>query len=274
MRISAIILLLLSCFGRAETIAQNLLQEPRKIVIDRKHKRLLISNYLSGDIVQVDENDRQSFFVRNAGFMEGMELVGDTLYGIAGSRRIRAYDLNTRQMVLDTMIPGSPNDELKNIIYDSAGHFFISCPDENSIYRMPVSGDTAWVFVKDHGLIKPNGMCLERKRNRLLTIQESLYASVYAVSLSDSSVKKVGNTDFKAPSSIVVANNGRYYLSGYYMRGIFELDLGSTSSEDPEFSVFGAYYLTYDNINNCLLYTLPSSNRWVRLSLDPRDPNR
>ena len=54
--------------------AQNLLDEPQKIVIDDEHNRLLVSNYGNGALVQIDDNDDQSYFVQDAGFIDGMDI--------------------------------------------------------------------------------------------------------------------------------------------------------------------------------------------------------
>ena len=62
--------------------AQNLLDEPQKIVVDAEHDRLLVSNFGNGAIVQIDNENNQSYFIENAGFVDGLEIVGNTIYGV------------------------------------------------------------------------------------------------------------------------------------------------------------------------------------------------
>jgi hypothetical protein len=65
--------------------SQNLLNGPQKIVIDTKHNRLLVSNANTGDLIQIDNAGNQSYFIQGADFVDGMEIVGDNVYGIGNN---------------------------------------------------------------------------------------------------------------------------------------------------------------------------------------------
>ena len=69
-------------------------------------------------------------------------------------------------------IAGADNDYLSSITYDSLGHLFISCPNLNEIYRIRISDLEYWVFAKDDGLNRPNGILLEKDNNRIVVIDD------------------------------------------------------------------------------------------------------
>jgi len=151
------------------TFAQNLLKGPQKAVIDTKRNRLIVSNYDSGDLVQIDSTGKQTYFVQGANFVDGLEIVGDTLYGVGNTRKIRAYNLETKELFLDYSIPGPAYAYLSSITSDSAGTLFISCPQSNKIYLMSTSGlprPIIWEFASNNGLNKPNGILLEKEKKQ------------------------------------------------------------------------------------------------------------
>ena len=123
--------------------AQNLLRAPQKIVIDEARDRLLVSNFNTGDIVQIDSSGTQSYFVQGANFVDGLEIVGDTVYGVGNNRNVRAYDLVTKQLVMNITLTGSGGNYLSSITSDSSGHLFISCPSLDEIYKLRIS-DQSW----------------------------------------------------------------------------------------------------------------------------------
>ena len=57
--------------------AQDLLNGPQKVVIDSERDRLLVSNFNTGDIVEIDSDGNETYFLQGAGFIDGLEIVGD-----------------------------------------------------------------------------------------------------------------------------------------------------------------------------------------------------
>ena len=248
--------------------AQNLLNGPQKIVIDSERNRLLVSNYNTGDIVQIDSAGNQSYFVQGAGFVDGLEIVGDTVYGVGNNRTVRAYNLITKQLVMNITISGSGSNYLSSVTSDSLGHLFISCPLLNNIYKLRISDGSYWVFAQNNGLNKPNGILLERERNRIVVIDDSPPPSlIHAISLVDSTVSTLDTTTFNRPDGIVKDRYGNYYVGGYYLPGIYKFD--SAFSQPPEmiFPGISIVYPTYDNNNHSLLITYYNTNTWGRVTL-------
>jgi hypothetical protein len=124
-----------------------------------------VSNANSGDLIQIDRAGNQTYFVQVAYFIDGIAIVGDTVFGVGSKRNIKANNLITKQLVFDFTFPESPSNYLSSITYDSTEHLFISCPLLNEIYRMNTNDLSYWVFAKDNGLDKPNGILLEKQKN-------------------------------------------------------------------------------------------------------------
>ena len=253
----------------AITQGQNLLHAPQKIVIDVLRNRLLVSNdTVTGDIVQIDSAGNQTYFMQGAGFIDGMEIVGDTVYGVCKNRKIKAYNLVTKQLVMDTTIPGVSTKYLSSITSDSAGHLFISCPKLNEIYRMRISDQSWWVFASNNGLSNPNGILLEKEQSRIVVIGDSpVPSSIYAISLTDSTVSTLMSTSFNSPDGIVRDKFGYYYVGGYYLQAIFMIDPGFSQPPVPIFSGTSMVYPTYDKRDHSLLITHYNTNTWERIPL-------
>lgn len=250
--------------------SQNLLKGPQRIVIDAKRNLLLASNYNTGDIIAIDSVGNQSYFVKGAGFVDGIEIVGDTIYGSGNNRTFRGYDLNTKNLVMNVQMPTvNPGDDyLSSVTSDSAGHLFISCPGANTIYKLRISDQSYWIFAKGNGLNRPNGMLLEREKNRIVVIDDSPRPSkIHAISLLDSTVSELASTNFNRPDGIVRDKAGNYYVGGYYLTGLYKFD--PNFGQAPELFYRGNtfVYPTYDPDDNSILVTNYNGNSWVRISL-------
>jgi len=255
--------------------SQNLLKEPQKVVVDAKHNRLLVSNYATGDLIQIDNSGVQSYFVKEAGFVDGLEIVGDVVYGIGNDGKVFAFNLDTKVKVMDITIPGTADDYLSSITYDEAGHLFISCPNLNTIYRLNISTQKWWVYAKNNSLNRPNGILLEKDKNRIVVIDDSQNISlIHAISLKDSTVTTLATTSFNSPDGIVKDNDGNYYVGGYYLPGIYKID--PEFKQTPELFYKGStmVYPTYDKATNSLLVTFYGTNSWGRIPLIPKENKR
>jgi len=247
--------------------AQNLLNGPQKIVIDTKRNRLLVSNFNSGDIIQIDSIGNQTYFVQGADFIDGIEIVGDTIYGVGNNRKVKAFNLVTKQLVFDITIPGLRSNYLSSITYDSAGHLFISCPLLNEIYRMKIKNQAFWLFAKDNGLNKPNGILLEKEKNRIVVIDDSPNSKIHAINLVDSSVITLCTTSFNSPDGIIRDKFGNYYIGGYYLPGMYKIDSAFRRNE-LFFKGNNIVYPTYDIDKNSIIITHFDANSWECLQLE------
>jgi len=252
----------------ASSNADDLLSAPQKIVIDAPRNRLLVSNDNTGDIVQIDSAGNQTYFLEGGGFIDGMEIVGDTVYGVCSGRKIKAYNLVTKELVMDIPFPGLSSNYLSSITSDSAGHLFISCPKLNEIYRLRISDQSWWLFAKDSGLNKPNGILLEKEKNRIVVIGDSPNpSSIYAISLTDSTVSPIITTSLNSPDGIVRDKYGYYYVGGFYLTALYMIDPNFSQPPAPFFPGTSMVYPTYDERDHSLLITHYSSGTWERVPL-------
>lgn len=249
--------------------AQNLLKTPQKVVIDSQNKRYLISNYNTGDIVQIDTAGNQSYFVQGANFVDGLEIVENVVYGVGHNRSVRGYDLTTRQLVMDLTIKGLESNYLSSITSDSSGHLFISCPALHTIYKLRISDQEYWTFVLNNGLNRPNGILLEKEKNRIVVIDDSPNTSnLNAISLADSTITKLTSTNFNNPDGIVRDRDGFYYVGGYYLPGIYRLKPDFSGEPELIFEGFNMVYPTYHEDNNSLLITYYGHDDWLEIPLN------
>jgi hypothetical protein len=249
--------------------SQNLLKAPQKAGVDAKHNRYLISNFTTGDLVQIDSLGNQSYFIKGANFVDGLEIVENVVYGVGHKRSVRGYDLTTKQLVMDLTIEGSESNYLSSITSDSSGHLFISCPDLHTIYKLRISDQVYWTFVKNKGLNRPNGILLEKEKNRIVVIDDSPNTSnLNAISLADSTVTNLTSTRFNNPDGIVRDKDGFYYIGGYYLPGIYKLNPDFSGEPELFFEGINMVYPTYHEENNSLLITYYGRDDWEEIPLD------
>lgn len=258
-------LLLLSPVG---AVAQNLLRGPQKIVVDAARNRLLVSNYDNGALVEIDSAGHQSYFVQNAGFVDGCEIVGDTIFGVGNNRKLLAYDLTSKRQIMNITLTGNNSNYLSSVAYDSAGHLFVSCPGTNEIYKVRLSDRQWWVFAKGNGLNRPNGILLEKEKNRIVVIDDSPSpALIHAISLADSTVTTLLSTTFSSPDGITRDKYGYHYMGGYYLSGLYRTDANFSHAPEKFFNGTTMVYPTYDPATHSLLITHYGANTWERIPL-------
>ena len=254
--------LFLPAVGRA----QCLLAGPQKIVIDTAHNRLLVSNNDTGDITQIDGSGTLSCFAARAGFIDGMEIAGNLVYGATNPKQIKSYDLDTGLPADSVMFPGT--GDLSSIVADNTGHLYISCPTTNTIYKMRISDRAFWVFVGGTALNKPNGMFLQEAKNRLIVVEDRWHPRILAISLMDSTVTTLTTTALSGGDGIAMDTYGRYYVTGYYLSGVYRFDPLLSHAPTIIFSGGGIVYPTYDKVDNSMLVTLYDANSWARIPID------
>jgi len=218
--------------------AQNLLNLPESIVYDFQNKRYLVSNWGSGNVVQIDSNGIQSIFLNNSQCYAGLHILGNVLYAACREYGVKGFDLTTGANVLSVNIPGATN--INDITADTSGNLYVSYPTGSKIYRVNINSQTYSTFV-DIGLDTPNGLYFDERYNRLLIISYKYYSSVQAVDLADSSLTTVVTTNLHNLDGLARDNEGNYYVSSWYNNSIYRFDssfasppeLYSTHTDDP-----------------------------------------
>jgi len=270
------LLLFIFCFllSPADIIADILLNQPQKIVVDYERNQLLVSNFGNGALVKIDSLGNQAYIDSlNANFIDGLDIVGDIVYGVGNGRTLSGYNLETEEKVLDNFdFPGSAY--LSSVTSDSLGHLFISCPGENAIYKFRLSDQAYWIFAQGDSLNRPNGILLERANDRIIVIDDSPTTSIiHAISLSDSTVSGLMHANFDSPDGIVRDRDGYYYVGGFYLPGLYKIDPAFSQTPELFFPGNQMVYPTYDYLTHSLLVTYYGSNDWDRIFLGPAVEN-
>ena len=249
--------------------SQNLLHEPQKIVIDVERNRFIVSNFGSlGDLILIDSLGNQDTLVINAGMNDGMQIVGDTVYGSGSgfNGRILGYDLNSGNKVMDTNILGVQH--LSSFIVDSLGILYTSERFGNRIFKINPKTQEYWVFAQDIDLDEPNGMLLEPENDRMLVCLDQIPPKILSVSLSDSSVTILATLNINGSDGIDKDLEGNYYITGYYLPGMYKFN--SDFSGEPELFYVHDHmvYPTYNEKNNSFLVTLYADDDWAEIPID------
>ncbi len=251
--------------------AQNYLNQPQKIVIDEKRNRYIVSNFGSGGIlVQIDSTGVQSPYIANAGMVDGMVIVGDTLYGSGPypTGAVRGYDLNTDSLVININLSASGVQHLSSFVADSTGIIYTSERFGDRIFKINPRTQQYWIFAQGGGIDQANGLLLEPVKNRLLVIMDKPNPPIISISLSDSTVSILATTSLAGADGIEKDLDDNYYITGYELPGVYKFDSAFSHSVIIH---SGSYiiYPTYNKRNNSLLITYYWANDWGEIFLDP-----
>ena len=218
--------------------AQNLLNLPESVVYDAPRNRYLVSNWGSGDIVQIDSAGKQSILIYNQQCFAGLQIVDNTLYVACREHGVKGFDLTTGENTLDVMIPGATN--INDITADSSGDLYVSYPTGGMVYKIYPSSQTYSVFA-DRDLNTPNGIYYDGRHDRLLLVSYRYSSPVQAISLEDSTVSTVVATTLHNLDGLTSDHEGNFYVSSWHTNSVYRFDnaflnppeLFSSHSDDP-----------------------------------------
>jgi len=248
--------------------SQNLLSWPESIIYDSLHYRYLISNYQTGDIIQVDSNGNQSYFVQGVHAIQGLEIVGNVVY-VGCDSLIRGFDLETGTMVMNVHVSGVNN--LNDVTADTSGNLYAGDVFGTKIIKVNISTQNWWVFVNGNGISQPNGIFFDKLKNRILVCSYRYHSPIQAISLSDSSVTTLATTTLTECDGITMDKYGRCYVTSWETLSIYRFD---TNFSNPPVVVYtnqcGPADISYDRPHNVLAIPLQSCNSWDTLPVDPQ----
>lgn len=250
--------------------AQDLLHEPQKIVIDSERDRYIVSNFGSlGDLIQIDSFGVQDTFVINAGMNDGMQIVGDTVYGSGSgfNGSVLGYDLNTGEKVMDINIAGV--EHLSSFVVDSLGILYTSERFGDRIFKINPKTQEYWVWAQGGGLDEPNGLLYEPEFNRMLVCLDQPNPPILAINLTDSTVYTITTTNLEGSDGIAKDSEGNYYITGYELPGIYKFNPDFSGEPELFYEDQWIIYPTFHEEHNSLLVTLYWQNDWAEIFLTP-----
>ena len=250
--------------------AQNLLIQPQKIIIDSIHNRYIVSNFGGGgDLVAIDNFGNQSYFVENAGMIDALTIVDDTIYGTAWGGKIKGYSLETGLPIMDLDLSGEGVYLLTGLVTDNSGNIFATERIGDRIFKINPYTREYWVFAEGNGIIKPNGLLYEPEFNRILVCLDKPNPPILGINLSDSTVYIIANTTLAGSDGIAKDLENNYYITGYELPGIYKFDPDFSGEPELFYEDDEIIYPTFNLQHNSLLITLYSQNNWAEIFLTP-----
>jgi hypothetical protein len=258
---------LVNLFSTKICYGQSLLSMPESIIYDINHHRYLISNCGTGDIIQVDSNGIQSYFVQGKNAIQGLEIVGNVVY-VGSGFGVRGFNLESGEMVMDVQISGAAN--INDVTADESGNIYASEVFGTRIFKVKISTQTYSVFVNGQGISNPNGLYFDEKHNRILVCSYRTNSPIQAINISDSTVTILTNTNMSECDGFTMDKYNRYYVTSWTTNSIYRFD--SVFSNPPELVYHnncGAADISYDSVHNVIAMPLQPCNRWGTLQVIP-----
>ena len=172
----------------------NLLKAPESIIYDQAHQRYLLSNYETGNIIQVDHAGKQSILVENMDAIQGLEIVGNVVY-VGARNSVRGFDLETGAMVLNVPVEGVSN--LNDVTADDAGNLYAGDVFGTKIIKVRIKDGSYSVFVDGNGIDHPNGIFFDKTKNRILVCSYRKNSPIQAINLADAYSYNFGQYEHK-----------------------------------------------------------------------------
>jgi len=253
-QVSQFFLLIFIIFYTSNLVSQNLLNLPESVEYDPFNNRYLVSNWGSGDIVQIDSLGNQSVWLDYVQGFAGLHRKDNILYVACREYGVKGFDLMTGENVLYVDIEGATN--INDIVSDNSGNLYVSSPAGNVIYKINIASGQWWVFA-ENSLSVPNGLYFDEDNNRLILVSYRMNAPIQQVSLIDSTVSLVTYPGLHNLDGITRDHEGNYYVSSWYSNAVFKLD--ENFSNPPEmFSIHDddPADIFFDTANNMLAVPL------------------
>jgi hypothetical protein len=240
------------------SFAQNLLTTPECASFDASRKRYLVSCYETGNIVQIDSNGVQSYFLTGFGHVLSNTIKGNIFY-FSNISSVKGYDISVTppQQVMNIYIPSSVC--LDGMVTDASGNLYICDMDypgsNDKIYKINLSTHSWSIFVPPgHGLGSPEDIEIDLENNRLIVANWFDNCPIQAVSLSDSSVTNIVQNSIGNFDGIAADNSGNYYFTSWTLHKVYKYDKSFANSPVVIASGFnGPSNLSYNPIDNILV---------------------
>jgi len=228
-------------------LSQNLLNQPESVVFDSIYNRYLVSNWATGNIVEIDSNNVQSYFLQNQHCHAGLIIKDSILYVACREYGVRAINLHDATVVFHIPISGAGN--INDITSDTSGNLYVSNPTGSIIYKISISNQTYSVLI-DSGLDTPNGLFFDKENNRIIIVSYRMFTTIQSFNLYDSSLTILAEPLLNNFDGITRDNNGNYYISSWYSNAIYKFDslftipaeIFATFSDDPADISFNSFH--------------------------------
>jgi len=261
---------LFAAFLLPELFAQNLLRNPESVVYDSVYNRYLVSNWANGNIIQIDSNGVQDYFVEGHGSINGVA-IADGIVFAGCSTKVKGFELSSRDTLMDLAIPGAIN--INDVTSDNAGYIYLTDFDARKIYKVHIQSQSYSTFVS--GLSRsPNGIIYEEENNRLLVCTFGTNSPILCISLDDSTVSIVTYTNLTDCDGFAKDDYGNYYISSWATRSVHKYDSNFTNPPELFYHNSSAPVdISYNSVDEILAVPIMFANSIVLLPVNPVSVN-
>lgn len=185
---------------------------PESAAYDSSTNRYFVSNYETGNIIQIDSAGEKTYFQKGLSKSLGMVISDSTLYVVTNLKMIKGFNLKDGRTVFKVQI--NESKFLNDITCDNSENLYVTDSNDKTIYKINITTQTYSVFVKTE-LDNPNGIIYDRRNNRLVLCYFRKNAQIDEVSLKDSKLTTIAQTKFDNLDGISMDELGNFYISSW-----------------------------------------------------------
>ncbi len=214
-----------------------------------------ISNSSNGQILELDSNNNLSIFVSNVeNGPHGLEIIDNILYACSGGR-LKGYDLNNGNQVLNFNIGGSFLNGITHYIDGSGSYLFLTDFTARKLYRYRIEDE--WISSICDFPRNPNGVFLDPMYNSLYVVTWGNNAPIYEVDFTTEEFYTATTTDLNNLDGISMDECGNFLISAWSTNAIHRFN---NDFSESEVIIDGLSYpadIIYDQVNNFIV--IPNS---------------
>lgn len=191
---------------------------PESVEYDAANGRYLVSNSSNGQILAREDGTGtlSTFATGLTAGPHGLEIVGNNVYACSGGR-IVGYELATGNQIMNLNLNGT---FLNGITSDGVENLFVTDFGARKIYRINVNTEVFNEMANVNSFGTPNGIIYDAPNNRLVYVEWGGGADIMAVSLADSTVTELRQTNLSNIDGVALATNGNFYVSTWGSQSI------------------------------------------------------
>ncbi|HEX2787246.1 MAG TPA: T9SS type A sorting domain-containing protein [Ignavibacteria bacterium] len=218
---SLFFLILLSLVFVSSSFAQY--SSPESVTYDPVGKAYYVSNTSSSNIVKRTQDGTTSIFKNVGGSIHGITYYNGKVY-VANGTRVRGYDLSNANEILNVQITGATF--VNDVAIDSTnGMLYASDFSARRIYKVNTNTSEFWTWVGTTAR-QPNGLFVDKPRNRILACTWGASAIVYSIPLNDSAnVQTILSTSYGNFDGISLDRNDHVYISTWSAQSVIRYDI-------------------------------------------------
>lgn len=245
--------------------AQNLLNGPEDIVYDVAQSRYLISNWVTGQIIAIDQEGNQNLYSGGLPHSHGLMIHNDTLY-VLSNNRVYRLNLTTGNTIDYLQVPGA--SRLGHFTMSEDGDIFASDWDARKVFKINFyTGAMDQFFAMGSAI--PLGVWADNENNRIILLTLGENVPIYALDMDSGDQSLIILTDLNDLDAITRDESGSYYISSFSDGEIYRFDSNFNSSPEIVSSGHdGPSGLGYFQENDILGVTNYDSNSISLIELD------